>query len=461
MAVFPIMACSHWQPIDLAPNSVQITTNTHKGFDVQKNRNHSHYSWLAPVIIGIVASSFYGYDFILRVMPMAMAHTLLKSFKIHAGELSILFSGFFYGYAIMQIPAGMLCDRLGARRLLTFGLTVCALATIAFGSTNNFSIAILSRFLMGLTASIAYLGALWVGAYWLGSKRFAMYAGLVQILGCAGAVIGSAPVAHLTNAIGWQKTCYVIAAVGLVIAVINWVVIRDKPRQPELIKSCEEILPAESKFYLREVLKRPQSWWTALFGFSIWGPTALFASSWGALFLMSAHHISNVTATSLMSLIWIGIAIGGPAFGWWTNRIKRRRLPMMSGAIIGIIVATLIIYVPSLPLSLLGICLFFFGTASSSQAISFGLVIDNNRPETIGTASGLTNMGVIFAGVALQPIVGLLLDKFWDGTVRAGAPVYSTHDYQIALAMIPIAFLLALIISSFLIIETNCKKKYR
>ena len=122
--------------------------------------------------------------------------------------------------------------------------------------------------------------------------------------------------------------------------------------------------------------------------------------------------------------------------------------------------ATAIIYIPSLPQPLLVICLFLFGTASSSQAIAFGLVIDNNRKAAVGTASGLTNMGIIFAGVVLQPIVGHLLDKFWDGTIVDGVPVYSVHAYQIALAMIPLCFVLALVIGGVLINETYCKKRF-
>ncbi|MCH9769623.1 MAG: MFS transporter, partial [Gammaproteobacteria bacterium] len=211
------------------------------------------YLALMPTIIGIVASTFYFYDFIIRVMPMAMTHQLMSSFHIDAGQLSIFFSSFFYGYALMQIPAGTLCDRIGARRLLTIGATICALATIGFSLTNNFTIAIIMRFTMGLTASIAYLGALWVGAHWLGSKRFAMYAGLVQVLGCMGAIIGSAPVAHLTRLYSWQHTALIIACIGAFIAGLNWLVIRDKPKQKKLIEHTNIAL--QEKFQLSEVLK--------------------------------------------------------------------------------------------------------------------------------------------------------------------------------------------------------------
>ncbi|MFW0082989.1 MAG: MFS transporter [Coxiella-like endosymbiont] len=418
------------------------------------------YLWLAPFVVGVVASSFYAYDFLVRVMPMAMAHELLSTFKIQAGELSILFSGFFYGYALMQIPVGMLCDKFGARRLLSGGLAICAFATFLFGLTNYFPIAIISRIIMGFTASVAYLGALWVGAYWLGSQRFAMYAGLVQVLGCIGAVIGSVPVAHLTKIYSWQKTTYFIAIVAVLLAILNWIVIRDKQKAAKSVQNAKIVQKDRRFHYVGEVFKRSQSWWIALFGFAIWGPVALFATSWGALFLMSSHHFTNIEATSLISLMWIGIAVGGPIFGWWTNFIKRRRLPIIIAALLGFIVISLILYIPELPRITLAICLFLLGVACSSQAIAFGLVIDNNRPEAVGTASGLTNTGIVFAGVALQPFVGLLLDIFWDGQVISGAPVYSFRAYQIALTMLPALFVLALIIGGFVVKETYCRNQY-
>ncbi|WP_251365736.1 MFS transporter [Coxiella-like endosymbiont of Rhipicephalus sanguineus] len=126
-------------------------------------------------------------------------------------------------------------------------------------------------------------------------------------MGCAGAIIGSAPVAHLTATYGWQNTSYLIASLGFLLTILNWFVIRDKLKEPELIQDAK-FIPKENKFYLRDVFKRSQSWWIAFFGFAIWGPVALFATSWGALFLTSSHHFSNVRATGLLSLIWTGIA---------------------------------------------------------------------------------------------------------------------------------------------------------
>ena len=427
---------------------------------VTKKCHSKLYLWLVPFIVGAVASSFYAYDFLVRVMPMAMAHELLSAFKIQASKLSILFSGFFYGYALMQIPAGMLCDKFGARRLLSGGLAICAFATFLFGLTTYFPIAVISRITMGFTASVAYLGALWVGAYWLGSQHFAMYASLVQMLGCIGAIVGSVPVAHLTEIYGWQKTTYFIAIVAVLLAILNWIVIRDKRKATKLVQNDEVVQKDRHRFYIGEVFKCSQSWWIALFGFAIWGPVALFATSWGALFLISSHRFTNIEATSLVSLMWIGIAVGGPIFGWWTNFIKRRRLPIITAAILGLMAILLILYIPALPRIALAICLFLLGAACSSQAIAFGLVIDNNRPEAVCTASGLTNMGIVFAGVALQPFVGLLLDEFWDGQMISGVPVYSFHAYQIALTMLPALFVLALIIGGFVVKETYCKNQY-
>jgi len=82
---------------------------------------------LIPGIICFFASSFYIYDYIIRVMPAGMAHALMTGFNIHAGQLGILSSLFFWGYMPMQIPVGLFFDKFSARSLLAITLLLSSL----------------------------------------------------------------------------------------------------------------------------------------------------------------------------------------------------------------------------------------------------------------------------------------------------------------------------------------------
>ncbi len=420
------------------------------------NKQNTVFNKFYPFIVGILASTFYIYDFTVRVLPAAITHDLMLSFNIFAPGLGLLSAIFFYGYAPMQIPGGMLYDKYGERAILTLTMAICALSTAAFALTDNFTLALVFRFISGFAAAFAYTGALYVGAHWFPRKHFALYAGLVQFLGCMGAIIGGAPIALLTKHYGWQNTTLMIAAAGIIFALLIGLVIRDSPKKQ--ITPEKHLLHGGKRSAFRHVVKKPENWWIALFGFAIWAPVILFAVLWGVPFLMALHHVSKVHATSAMAIIWLGIAFIGPLLGWWSSHIKRRKLPMVLAASTGLVASILLIYFPHVPDVAIGVLLFLYGGATSAQVLSFGLAMDNNRSRVLGTAIGFTNMAVIASGVVLQPTVGFILQHFWDGARVNGVAVYSVHAYQIALLMIPVCFLLALIISSFLIKETYCQK---
>lgn len=412
---------------------------------------------ILPIIVCSAASLFYIYDYISRVMPSAMTRDLMLAFDLQAGGLGLLGSLYFYGYAPMQIPSGILFDRFGIRGLLSAAFLICAISVFIFGATHNYYIALFSRFITGATASFAFVGALVVGSNWFSKRYFAIYVGLVQLLGCAGAIAGQGPIAALSNKLGWHKAAMLIGLLGIVFAIINWLVIRDHPPHVE-----KTIIPPEeqggTKFH--EIFAISQNWWAALYAFFIWSPIVSFAVLWGIPFFQDVYKFDRVKASWLTSVIWIGVAIGGPVIGWISTHLHRRKIPILIAALIGLISMICLIYLGYLPIFLLVILLFFIGFASSSQATIFALVQDNNKKEILGTAIGFTNMAVIAGGVTVQPLIGMILQFLWQGKTENAVAIYSFHSFQIALLLLPVSFLAALIISLFFIKETYCKHQY-
>lgn len=414
--------------------------------------------WLWPVVIGIVASLPYIYEYLLRVMPAAMTKGLLVSFDIQAVGLGTLGAAYFWGYAAMQVPVGMLLDKYGARRLLAIGMLLAALATWLFGFTTHFSVAVLSRVMVGAVVAFGYLGALRIGSRWFPDKRFALYAGLVQLLGCVGAILGGAPVAAISDHVHWRVAAYLIAGLGVILAVIIYVVLRDQPSKQQQLSLGLRQITEHDQLALGLVFKNPQTWWVALYGFAIWAPITIFPSLWGVPFLETLYQINAVKATSMIASVWVGVAFGGPLLGWLSNHIHNRRLPMIVSAIVALLTSLMIILAaPWLSKGMMIILLFLFGMAGSAQALCFGLVLDLQRREAIATASGFTNMAVILGGVILQPAVGFVLNHLWDGSLLHGVPAYSVHAYQMGLLMMPLCSVLAWVTVQFFIKPTYAK----
>lgn len=392
-----------------------------------------------------VAASFYIYDFVLRTLPQAMTQNLMDAFKIQAGRFGLLSSLFFWGYAPMQIPVGILFDRFNARLLLTFTVLFSSLATLGFAYTETYSLALIFRLIMGVTTSFAFVGALVVGMQWFKRNYFAMYTGLVQFLGCVGAIIGITPVSYFLNYYSWRTVSLWIAIIGCLLAVLTWFFVRDVP------KSTSRYSWALHLEHYRAALLNSQTWFVAIFGFAIWSPVTIFAVLWGMPYLENIYHLSKVTAATQISIIWITIAFGGPLVGWTSKKIGKRRLPMILCSLTGLIASAILVYSEPLSSTFLIFLLILYGIGASGLVLAFGLVADIQSPKTIGAAIGFTNMAVILGGIIFQPTVGYIIQNV--------GPLYSHHSFRIGLTIIPLSFLLALVIS-FLITETNCMKKY-
>mgnify|MGYP000073656550 CR=1 FL=1 len=384
-------------------------------------------------------------------MPGAIAHELMHDFGTRAAGLGILSSMFYWGYTPMQVPAGLLLDRFGPRRVLSISILLCALSTFVFGITNNLAIASATRFVIGVGSSFAYLGALILAARWYHPKYFAFIAGLVQVLGCVGAVVGLTPVAAAAQHVGWRATMTAAGLVCVALSFLFWIIIRDYP--PEHPHHTSK--PKFNLFdQLSLVCRNKQSWWIALHSFTTWAPVTVIGDLWGASFLSSEYGFTNIQATSLATMLWLGVAVGGPSLGWWSNAVHSRTKPLMLASTIGLLASLSLIYCHlSLPLIMLS--LFCFGVAASAQAVTFGVMQDHMPPHVAGTAVGFNNMAVIFGGITVQPLVSFLLDQ-----QLVGSTAYTASDYKSVFVVVPIIFALGLLVSKFGIKDTHCKHQY-
>ncbi len=414
---------------------------------------------LLAIIVCCTASLFYLYEFFLRVTPSVMTVDLMRALNIKAAGLGTMAAFYFYAYVPMQIPAGLLIDRFGPRKLLSFMIAICALGAIVFGFSHDMFLASSGRFLMGFGSAFAFVGALVLVARWFPPSYFAWAAGITQLLGSVGAIVGQAPLAASVEHLGWRNTIYMAGLIGLGLALITWLIVRDHPpkhRKHPLLSS--EINNEFKRLFL--VLKKPQTWCVGIYAFCIWAPISIFATLWGIPYLVATYHVSTQVASMLSATIWLGIAIGSPLVGWWSDKIGKRCLPLVVCAALGLISTPIILYSSHLSITALYILLFIFGVAAAGQSLSFASVKENNRPSIVGTAIGFNNMSVIAGAAIFQPVVGILLNLHWDGKYVNQVPVYSVSDYRFALFIIPVCYIIALLVSLKMIKETNCQPQY-
>lgn len=419
--------------------------------------NFPSYSFKRAIFVYVTAVLFLFYEMGLQVSPSVMAHDLMRSFQIEAGGLGLLAGFYFYSYSLMQLPAGLLYDRVGARAVITIAAFGCALGAFFFGNTYTIVWAALGRFLMGFGSAFAFTGVLVVAALWFKPHRFALLVGLAQFFAALGATGGAYPLALLLESFDWRIVIIGLSFVGVLISVLAWLIIRDHPKNrvsPKMFNS------SHIKESLKIVFSNSQTLSIALYAFASWGPIVLFAALWGGPFLKVRFTVSNEVAASSLSCIWLGVALVSPFIGWLSDKIHNRTHIMSVLAIIGVLSSLILIYLPTIPFWSTYIWMFLIGAASAGQILSFAIVKDINPPSVIATAIGFNNMAVVLGGAIFQPLVGLILRWGWEGDYVGDTPFYSLYDYNLALVIVPLCYLVCLAASGILIKETHCKPSY-
>lgn len=419
----------------------------------EETRQGASTSLATAYFIFFLAASFYLYEFILQVAPSVMAESMMKTFGVTGQGFGFISAFYFYAYAPTQLPAGVLYDRYGPRKLMTFAIILCALGSAFFASTDSIFTACIGRFLIGIGSAFSFIGVLVLLSRWFPPYYFAILAGVAQLMSSVGAMFGEMPLAYLIQAVGWRNASFILSIIGFILAAFFWLYIRDYPHQQNQ-STPEHYLRDEWK-RLAAVCKHSYTWIIGGYAFAIWTPIAVFAALWGVPFLQEKFQISVVAASGLCSMIWIGIGIGSPLLGWLSDKIESRRIALIISAALGLFATLVLLYFPGLSYGWTPFILFVLGLGAGGQTVSFAVVKENNPPELVGTASGFNNLSVLIGGAIFQPLVGYILQHTNLWHLVNGVHVYSIPSYQIALMVMPICFLVSLLIASFVLKESH------
>lgn len=411
------------------------------------NNKISRKQMLYGSLICFVGAVFYCYEFILRIIPGALQSELSAALgHISATTFGQISALYYFAYSPMQMPVGMLMDRFGPRRLLTFACLCCTLGSWMFTLTHSMFLVGSGRFLVGFGSSFAFVGVLSLTINWLPRRYFSLVVGLVTTLGMLGLVYGEVKITQWSQIIGWEQVLLVIAIIGSGLSVLMLFIVRDGP---EGFKSHNQPLP-EFFHNVLKVLMSPEVWLIGFIGACLYTSLSVFGELWGKAYLEQAHHLSKVDAAKTVSAVFLGWAVGAPLSGYLSDKTGKRVLPLALGAILSLICISLVLYMPGLSYWTLNILLFLYGLFSGTEIIVFIMAKECSGAKLSGTVFAATNMIVTLGGVIFQPLVGKLLDTFGDSGIVGGAHIYTVVDYQVALSVLPISLLLVTILVFFI-----------
>ncbi len=395
---------------------------------------------------------FFGYAFVQRVSPSVMTAELMRDFAVGGAALGSLSAFYFYAYASIQLPVGMLTDHFGPRKLMSFAAVLCALASLGFALSDSVLTASIGRAMIGGTVAFGFVGTLAIAGYWFKPSQYALLAGLLQSVGMSGAIFGQAPLRQMVESIGWRDTMNVLALVALVLAVSLFLLVPMRSREQKKHRAGGGILKG-----LKAVAKNPQTWICSLIGFGMAATMLAFGGLWGVPWLSSAHGYSTTEAAGITSMLFVGWAIFSPLSGWASDRMGRRNPILRAGALISLMALVCLIYFTPDSTVLLMALIFVLGVGGCAMTVCFGSVKELNDINYASTSLGLMNMCIVGSGAVMQPLIGWLLDTNWDGNLQQGARVYDAGTYSTAFASLLVVNLAALV-GTFLLRETRCQQ---
>jgi len=418
--------------------------------------------YLAAAVWGLGAV-FYLMGFYQRVAPAVITKELMHSFSIGAAALGHMSAFYFYSYVAMQIPTGILSDRWGPRKLLATGAMIAGVGTLIFSLSGNAALANMGRLLIGGSVAVAFVSVLKLGEAWFPPRQYALLPGLALFFGIIGAVSAGIPLRLLVDAFNWRAVMSGSGIITLILGIAIWIVVRDTPSERGFANyehPDETSGAATDDGILSGIIK--------VFGYrntlilvlvpgGVVGCVLTFSGLWGVPFLATHYHMDVTSASAITSAMMVAWAVGGPLFGMISNRWGKRK-PLY---IIGVFVLTccwsIILFVSDLPIYLLIGLIVTAGFASGCMILSFAIIKESVPPILSGTAAGVVNMGVMTGPMLLQPAVGFMMDRSWQGELVSGIRIYGIEAYRAGFLLMILWVALSAVLICF-VRETHCRQ---
>ncbi len=411
----------------------------------QNNEKMEHKSNFKSWLIFGIAAIFYLYELILRVSPSVMTNDLMITFNATSTMLGILVSFYYYSYTILQLPCGVILDKMGPKNLLGISALFCVAGSVLFVGTEKMYVAQIGRFLVGSGSACAFISCLQIAANLFPKKYFVILAGITNMMGTLGGLFGGPPVAKLVNTLGWQSATYWLAAIGIIILLLIYVFIPKDLQTTEIKKKRPESI-------VNNVLKLVRNSQVVLSGIIaafMYLPIDAFAELWAVPFFMEKYGIDNERASFASAIIFIGVALGSVILAILARKIRSyMKTIRMSTICTALLFVVLLFYSENINIAF--ITVFIIGFLTGAQPISFTCAKNSVSRQISGTTLALTNCIVMLIGSIFQPLLGLLLDCFWGGKVNdSGIRIYDINCYKCAILIIPVCLILTYFISFF------------
>ena len=383
------------------------------------------------------------YKYALQLFPGVMTSHLMSQWHLSGTGLGNLAACFFYGYVVMQWFAGQMVDTAGVTKPAMLALMLSVLGVLMFREAQGMQWALFARLLMGAGSAFATVIYLRTARLWFQPAHRGFTGGLLTLGVMGGAFLATLPLSFMIRHRGVQAAFELLTEVGVLLFIITacWLCEPGDVRRLPLRGTGKALL---------QLVCCKNNQLIAVYSGLAFAPLAVFGGLWGTPFLSAVYHLSTAHSAGLVSLSYVGFGVGGPLFGYMSDRRAKRVQFMLVGLLVSFCFLWVIIFFPVRSLWVVGLCLLGFGLGTGSFMLGFTMAKELNPAALSGSVVSFINSGDALLGALTEPFIGHLLDWGWRGKMQHGARVFGVADYQQAFAFLLIYLLLAAVMVGLL-----------
>lgn len=374
---------------------------------------------------------------------------LMREFQLDVKQLADFSVYYFNANVIFLVPAAFILDRVSTKYVILVSLGVCILGNFLFSHAGNVELISWCRFLTGIGSAFCFLSCIRLASRWFSADRLAFVSGIIVAIGMTGGSIAQWPVDFLREHYGWRYAILIDAFLGCLIWLAIALVVQDCPEDSS---DCElnekDALSAYGYIQsLKSSFGSAQNWLCGLFTCTLNAPIFILGGLYGNFYLRLFQGYSSHVCSLVITGLFLGATIGSPLFGWISDRMKLRVIPMKMGAGLSLFSFLVLNLVGSVSPFVMFLIFLWMGIVTSAQVLSYPVVTESNPHMLTATSVSVVSISVISSGSILDKLFGFLVQSHHGAS--SSVEDYMLSDFQFGLWIIPVLFAIGYLITMF------------
>jgi MFS family permease len=385
--------------------------------------------------------------------PASISNELMASFHTNGATLGSLAAAYFYIYTAMQIPSGILSDTIGAKTTATTGNAVSGIGSLIFAFSDNIYSAGFGRLLVGLGVSVIFVSLMKSNTKWFDSRKYSFISGLTMFIGNLGSIISAGPLVIALSLFIWRDIFIFLGIISITLSILSYFFVTNDTGKCNNHNSTHKDQSPDYSHWLTElknIIINPRIWPAFILNFGLTGSFFAFIGLWCIPYIKDIYHVNKETASLYTTISLIAFAFGSLLTGWISDRIKKRKVILVTGTSIYLLLWIFLRMSYRLNNSILLLVFFLLGFAASTFILTYSISKEQTSHNAAGMAISFVNTGLFLGAAIIQSLFGYILDQHWEGVMFAQSRIYSVYSYHEAINLIIMASAASFFSSLFL-----------